>query len=45
MAGMVSFAMFQFPRHYGKEDFIIFPVMLLVVLGVNYLDKKTRRKP
>jgi hypothetical protein len=45
MADMISLAMLQFPRHYGKEDFIIFPVMLLVVLGVNYLDKKTRRKP
>ena len=42
---MVDLAMLQFPRHYGKEDFIIFPVILLVVLGVGYLDKKTRRKP
>jgi hypothetical protein len=42
---MVILAMFQFPRHYGKEDFVIIPVILLMVLGVNLLDKKTRRKP
>jgi hypothetical protein len=45
MAGMFSLAMLQFPRHYGREDFIIVPVILLVVIGVNYLDKKTRRRP
>jgi hypothetical protein len=45
MAGMFSLAMLQFPRHYGKEDFVIIPVILLVVIGVNYLDKITRRKP
>lgn len=45
MAVMIALMAFQFPRHYGKQDLVIFPVMLLVVLGVNYLDKKTRRKP
>ena len=42
---MLSLAVLQFPRHYGKEDFVIIPIILLVVLGVNLLDKKTRRKP
>lgn len=42
---MVILAVFQFPRHYGKEDFVIIPAILLIVVGVNFLDKKTRRKP
>ena len=42
---MFYLAALQFPRHYGKEDFVIFPVILLFILGVNLLDKKTRRKP
>ncbi len=42
---MLPLAVLQFPRHYGKEDFVIIPVILLVVVGVNLLDKITRRKP